>query len=151
MEQDDELRDYLNNNFLDIENNMAGSIDSPSSSPKKRRRNHQNKEKYVTPDGTLMIRFATLNEGSYINFSGFLLQHDSIFAFKAETNVTTLTLSKDDFMKVAQKQEIVLGIVASNKALYGKNGNDFDFGRQIYQNLNEIKEVQKNKKRIMNS
>lgn len=62
-----------------------------------------------------------------------------------------MTLSKEDFIKVAQKQEIVLGIVASNKALYAKNGNDFDFGRQIYQNLNEIKEVQKNKKKILNS
>lgn len=44
-----------------------------------------------------------------------------------------------------------MGIVASNKALYQKNGCDFDFGRQIYQNLNEIKTVQKNKKKIMNS
>jgi hypothetical protein len=60
-----------------------------------------NKDKYVTPDGTLMLKFASLNEGSYINFSGFMLGHDSLFTFKAETLVTTLALSKDDFIKVA--------------------------------------------------
>ncbi|CDW86569.1 voltage-gated ion channel superfamily [Stylonychia lemnae] len=94
-------------------------------------------------------RLCTLSEGSHFNVTHFILQKESIFLFRAEEETDLLQLDYQDYHKLSLRSEILQNINDSIGAVYGDEGNKYDFGRMIYKSITDIIKSQKIKENYM--
>eukprot|EP00347_Sterkiella_histriomuscorum_P016745 403352016 len=94
-------------------------------------------------------KLCILDEGSNFNITHFILQKESIFLFRAEEDTDLLLLTQNDYQKLSQRSEILQNINDSMEALYGDEGNKYDFGRMIYKSISDIIKAQKVKENYM--